>query len=95
MTSDRKKPGVAFGATVASAVVLIYIASFGPVCWLAEAHFSYRNLKPLRQFYWPLARIAHTNQTCLALLTRYGQWMSPSNLPYSDYIVIHGSPGFD
>ena len=34
MTSDRKKPGVAFWATVALVVVLVgYPLSFGPACW--------------------------------------------------------------
>jgi len=34
MTS-RKKPGVAFWATVALVVALLYIAGFGPACWLS------------------------------------------------------------
>ena len=34
MSSDRKKPGVAFWATVALVVVLLYVASFGPACWM-------------------------------------------------------------
>ena len=34
MTSDRKKPGVAFWATVVVVVVLLaYPLSFGPACW--------------------------------------------------------------
>jgi hypothetical protein len=35
--TDRKKPGVAFWATVALvAVLLAYPLSFGPACWLCE-----------------------------------------------------------
>jgi hypothetical protein len=35
MTEDRKKPGVAFWATVALVVVLVgYPLSFGPACWI-------------------------------------------------------------
>jgi hypothetical protein len=30
---DRKKPGVAFWTTVVLAVPILYVASFGPVCW--------------------------------------------------------------
>jgi hypothetical protein len=30
---DRKKPGVAFWATVVVVVVLAYVASFGPANW--------------------------------------------------------------
>ncbi len=33
MTS-RKKPGMAFWATVVVAVALLYVLSFGPACWL-------------------------------------------------------------
>src|SRR5262245_36571618 len=36
MTSDRKKPGVAFWATVVVVVVLSYPISFGPTCWLVS-----------------------------------------------------------
>jgi hypothetical protein len=36
MTTSRKKPGVAFWATVVVVVVLVaYPLSFGPACWLA------------------------------------------------------------
>jgi hypothetical protein len=35
--TDRKKPGVAFWATVVMVVVLVgYPLSFGPVCWISE-----------------------------------------------------------
>jgi hypothetical protein len=33
MISGRKKPGVAFWATVVVVVVLAYPLSYGPVCW--------------------------------------------------------------
>jgi hypothetical protein len=36
MTSDRKKPGVAFWMTVAVVVVLAYPLSFGPACWISS-----------------------------------------------------------
>jgi hypothetical protein len=37
MTPSRKKPGVAFWATVVVAVALVaYPLSFGPACWLVE-----------------------------------------------------------
>ena len=39
MTSDRKKPGVTFWATVIVAVVLAYPLSFGPACWLTNQGF--------------------------------------------------------
>ncbi len=34
--TDRKKPGVAFWATVGLAGLVLYVASFGPACWLCE-----------------------------------------------------------
>jgi hypothetical protein len=37
MTSDRKKPGVAFWATVTLVVVLVgYPLSYGPVRWIIQ-----------------------------------------------------------
>jgi hypothetical protein len=36
MTSNRKKPGLAFWATVVVVVVLAYVLSFGPATWLYE-----------------------------------------------------------
>jgi hypothetical protein len=37
MTPDRKKPGVAFWATVVVVVVaLLYPISFGPACWISS-----------------------------------------------------------
>jgi len=36
LTSDHKKPGVAYWATVVVVVVLVaYPLSFGPACWIA------------------------------------------------------------
>jgi len=36
MTSDRKKPGIAFWATVALLAVLAYGFSVGPACWVSS-----------------------------------------------------------
>ena len=33
MTADRKRPGVAFWATVVVVVGLVYCLSYGPLCW--------------------------------------------------------------
>ncbi len=32
--TDRKKPGLAFWATVVVVVPILYVASFGPACWI-------------------------------------------------------------
>jgi hypothetical protein len=37
--TDRKKPGVAFWATVAAVVGLVYVLSIGPATWLNERRF--------------------------------------------------------
>lgn len=51
MTSDRKKPGVAFWATVAVVVVLMtYPLSFGPACWIASRSEKWK----IPTFYWPV-----------------------------------------
>jgi hypothetical protein len=62
MTPDRKKPGVAFWATVVAVVVLIgYPLSIGPACWWfpgptppygdTTSHFAHR-------MYWPAGWLA-------------------------------------
>jgi hypothetical protein len=51
MTSDRKKPGVAFWASMMVVAVLAYPLSFGPACWIASRRpFS----ATLPNVYWPL-----------------------------------------
>lgn len=36
MTPSHKNPGLAFWATVALVVVLLYVASIGPACWIVS-----------------------------------------------------------
>jgi hypothetical protein len=36
MSSNRKKPGVAFWATVMIVCLAIYVASLGPACWISS-----------------------------------------------------------
>jgi hypothetical protein len=52
MTADRKKPGVAFWATVVLVVALAYPLSFGPACWLASR--TGIGIKALRTIYRPI-----------------------------------------
>jgi hypothetical protein len=53
MTSDRKKPGVAFWATVVVVVVLVaYPLSFGPACWLTYSGILRH--RTIARVYWPL-----------------------------------------
>src|SRR5258708_5452317 len=54
--TDRKKPGVAFWASVVVAVVLLgYPLSFGPACWVAAPIAPLRS--SLEFVYHPLALV--------------------------------------
>ncbi len=56
--ADRKKPGVAFYATVMLVVVLSYVASFGPACWItSRANVGNRVVSVV---YRPLLMLADT-----------------------------------
>lgn len=72
MTS-RKKPGVAFSATVALVVVLVgYPLSFGPACWwfTRTTHDSAFGMTFTQhyapRFYWPLGWLAANGPTPVA-----------------------------
>jgi hypothetical protein len=55
MTTDRKKPGVAFWATVVLVVVLAYPLSFGPIVWLAQHEWlTGWALDAAKVFYFPI-----------------------------------------
>jgi hypothetical protein len=61
MTS-RKKPGVAFWATVVVVVVLVlYPMSWGPACWYVDrnAGSTWAILRPYRPLIWLAARCGH------------------------------------
>src|SRR5262245_56269147 len=53
MTSDRKKPGVAFWAAVVVVALLVaYPLSFGPACWLVDR--GYVAARPVARCYRPI-----------------------------------------
>ena len=54
MTSDRKKPGVAFWASVVLVAVLAYPLSIGPACWIASRPFESPGKGRIPTFYWPM-----------------------------------------
>ena len=70
MTTDRKKPGVAFWATVVVVALVVYVASFGPACWLA---FDGRLSKTVvAEAYRPVIRAANVAPApILGLVTAY------------------------
>jgi hypothetical protein len=55
MTTDRKKPGVAFWATVALVPMLLYVASFGPAWWLG--HRQVISARQIRTGYRPILEL--------------------------------------
>jgi hypothetical protein len=55
--TDRKKPGVAFWATVV-VVLLLYPLSFGPACWLASRTDTGKNAV-FKTVYWPLGWLVY------------------------------------
>ena len=57
MTS-RKQPSVAFWATVVVVAVLLYVASFGPACWVFWRPWCPTELKDSIRFaYRPVQRL--------------------------------------
>jgi hypothetical protein len=61
MNEPKKKPGVAFWATVVLVVALVaYPLSFGPACWMAGCGVV--PMKATRMAYWPLVRITVSRQ---------------------------------
>jgi hypothetical protein len=56
--TDRKKPGVAFWATVVIVAVLAYPLSFGPACSLTDQEWCPLWLLGAYHFiYWPMLRV--------------------------------------
>lgn len=54
---DRKKPGVVFWATVVAVVAVVYVASIGPVYWIASRIPATNTMtagRILYRVYWPI-----------------------------------------
>ena len=87
MTS-RKKPGLAFWATVAVVVVLLYVASMGPACWVSSRLGFCVGV--VSAAYRPL--IIHSPRTVSRMLDDYSRigaakywcWDHPASFPTSD-----------
>ena len=62
MTTDRKKPGVAFWASVVMTIALLYPISFGPACWwLSKEDHGPAPIVDFRRVpsaYWPIGYAA-------------------------------------
>ena len=59
--TDRKKPGVAFWATVVLVLSVLHVVGFGPACWWFSRHRDFHDsrLKDCGSvIYAPLGRVA-------------------------------------
>jgi hypothetical protein len=84
--TDRKKPGVAFWATVAVVVVLVaYPLSFGPACWLLTQDQWESDDSLAGQVYWPIGWLAvHGPWPMAEVLNWYATlWISGLDVPCS------------
>ena len=59
MDERHKKPGWAFWGAVAIALPVLYVASFGPACWLVRDSRSRIVFGMNADFYTPLIRAAN------------------------------------
>ena len=81
MTADRRKPGVAFWATVMVVVGLFaaYPLSIGPLQWLDErGHLPGWAEKPIAVVYAPMEWVVEHSETAQAALEWYVDlWLGP------------------
>jgi hypothetical protein len=77
MTS-RKKPGVAFWATVVVVVIALYVASLGPACWLTDRQALPHG--PADWIYRPLVSMGVFTH-CNGALEWYGTLVELPELP--------------
>jgi hypothetical protein len=84
MTSDRKKPGVAFWATVVVVAVLIgYPLSAGPIAYLETRDLLPSQVtKVIELFYWPLNWIFdHSPESVREAMWSYSKLWIPEDHP--------------
>jgi hypothetical protein len=83
MTSDCKKPGVAFWATVVLTVSLLYVASLGPVVWLeSRDHLPGWGSAVAETVYQPLTWIAsHAPEPISDAMWWYAEFWRDSRQP--------------
>lgn len=85
MSSNNKKPGIAFWSTVAAAVlVILYPLSIGPLIWLAD-----RGMLPeeaaglIGIIYYPLELAAASSDATIRLYSWYASlWMRPGHTSF-------------
>ena len=88
MTSSRKKPGVAFWATVVVVVLVAYPLSFGPACWIVSRLDSDHAGRLLQAVYWPVGRLAVQSE----LAERQVRWYGELGMRAGSVEVIYADP---
>lgn len=92
MSKSRKKPSVAFWATVAVVGALAYPISFGPACWwFSPRNIDYFSLPPAGalKIYWPIGwLIEHGPKP----MTRAIRWYALLRI---DFVWVQVSPSGD
>lgn len=88
MTQSQNKPGMAFWAAVMAAVVLLYVASFGPACWLLDSNDP-DDGKVVAMIYRPVLLLAKANEDgpIASIIVQY------SRLRAGDYWVFYAESG--
>ncbi len=85
MTSNRKKPGSAFWATVAMLIALVgYPLSFGPACWIGS-RIPHYEVPEFLGLYLPLSKVvAHCPDWIYYGMLWYGEFLSDEDfIPYT------------
>ncbi len=77
--SDVRKPGVAFWASVALAIPVLYVLSFGPACWLVDRGNA--RIEVVARVYRPFVRAAAAENGIGRFLKWYGGLDRPRNTP--------------
>jgi hypothetical protein len=70
--SDERKPLWPWIVVLLIGLPVLYVASFGPACWVTASHPTL--IMPAGYFYWPLTRAAwaYPNEKAVEALWRYG-----------------------
>jgi hypothetical protein len=86
MAEAKKKVGVAYWATVVVVVGLLYIASFGPACWLTSRTGNGKNALPI--MYRPVMRLMSIDDSPAELKRRV---TPPSPTPFPGRFRIYAT----